>query len=274
MRRILKGLLIALLILVGLSLVIAAALILPDSIFPDQRVTDFSNVTYPGPDGVTLHAYLAQPVAPAEPQNPGPAILLIHEFFGLNQDLIERADLLAEQGYTVLAVDAYRGKTTRQIARAIWLLLTTPQGRIDADIDAGYAYLSQLPGVDPGRVGAVGFCFGGTQAMLLGRRNPELAANVIFYGRGLPADPIQLGSLGATGPVLGIFGEKDASIPLQEVYAFEDALQQRGIFYRVSIYPGVGHAFVHAEDIATPGPAQEAWNEMLVFLAESLKPGT
>jgi carboxymethylenebutenolidase len=154
--------------------------------------------------------------------------------------------------------------------RAIWLVLTTPQEQISADLDAGYAYLAGLPEVDPARIGVVGFCFGGTQALQLGIRNPHLAANVIFYGSGLVTDPHQLGSLGANGPLLGIFGEQDRSIPLDEVYGFEQALQDLGILYRVSIYPGVGHAFVTPEALAEPGPAQQAWNEMLVFLDESL----
>lgn len=265
-RSLLSRTLIGLLILFGLTVVIIGGIILADSLFPDQRVTDFANVTYPGPDGQPLHAYLARPSA----AGPTPGILLIHEFLGLNADIVQKADLLAEQGYTVLAVDAYRGKTTRQLLRGIWLVLTTPQEEINTDLDAGYTYLSGLPDVDPARIGAVGFCFGGTQALHLGMRNPDLAANVIFYGSGLVTDPDQLGALGANGPVLGIFGDQDRSIPLEDVYDFEQALQDRGTLYRVSIYPGVGHAFVTPESLSEPGAAQQAWNEMLDFLDESL----
>ena len=265
-RNIILRILIWLLILVSLLIVIIGAIILADSLFPDQRVSDFANVTYPGPDGITLHAYLAKPPK----TDPTPGIIMIHELFGLNADIVKKADLLAEQGYTVLAIDAFRGKTTTQLLHGIWLVLTTPQAEISADIDAGYAYLAQIPEVDPSRIGAVGFCFGGTQAMQLGIRNPDLAANVIFYGSGLVTDPNQLGSLGANGPVLGIFGEQDQSIPLRKVYGFEQALQDLGIFYRVSIYPGVGHAFVTPETLSVPGAAQDAWNEMLGFLNESL----
>jgi carboxymethylenebutenolidase len=265
-RRLLSRTLIGLLILFGLIVIVVGGIILADSLFPDQRVTDFANVTYPGSDGQPLHAYLARPSA----TGPTPAILLIHEFFGLNADIVQKADLLAEQGYTVLAVDAYRGKTTRQLLRAIWLVMTTSQKEIDADFDAGFEYLAQLPEVDPARIGVVGFCFGGTQALRLGTRNPDLAANVIFYGSGLVTDPDQLGVLGANGPVLGIFGEQDRSIPLEKVFDFEQALQDRGTLYRVSIYPGVGHAFVTPGSLSEPGSAQQAWNEMLGFLDESL----
>lgn len=266
-RRIFTRVLLGILILIGLLAVIIGAIILADSLFPDQRVTDFANTTYPGPDGNTLYAYLARP----PDAGPTPGIILIHELFGLNADIVEKADLLAEQGYTVLAVDAYRGKTTTQLLRGIWLVLTTPQEEISADIDAGYDYLARLPEVDPERIGVVGFCFGGTQAMQLGIRNPDLAANVIFYGSGLVTDPKQLGSLGKNGPVLGIFGEQDQSIPLGRVYDFEQALQDVGILYRVTIYPGVGHAFVTPEALSVPGAARDAWNEMLGFLDEALQ---
>ena len=265
-RHIFTRVLLGLLLLVGLFAVIIGGLILADSLFPDQRVTDFANVTYPGSNGITLHAYLAQPSKTGST----PGIILVHELFGLNADILKKADLLAEQGYTVLAVDAFRGKTTTQLLHGIWLVLTTPQAEISADLEAGYDYLAQLPGVDPSRIGAVGFCFGGTQAMQLGMRNPDLAANVIFYGSGLVTDPNQLGSLGANGPVLGIFGDQDQSIPVKKVFDFEQALQDLGILYRVSIYPGVGHAFVTSETLSLPGAAQDAWNEMLGFLDESL----
>jgi len=267
-RHILSRVLIGLFILIGLFVVIIGGLILADSLFPDQRVTDFANVTYPGSNGQPLQAYLAQPAATSST----PGIILIHELFGLNADIVQKADLLAKQGYTVLAVDAYRGKTTQQLLRGIWLVLTTPQEEINADLDAGFAYLAGLPGVDPARIGAVGFCFGGTQALRLGIRNPDLAANVIFYGSGLVTDSSQLRNLGANGPVLGIFGEQDRSIPLEEVYGFEQALQDRSILYRVSIYPDVGHAFVTPQSLSVPGAAQQAWREMLTFLDESLKP--
>ena len=117
----------------------------------------------------------------------------------------------------MLAVDAYRGNTTRQIPRAIWLVVTTPQDQIRADIDAGYQYLAALPQVNASRIGAVGFCFGGTQVMHLGTRNPDLAATVIYYGSGPITDPQALGVMGQSGPVLGIYGEQDTGIPLEQV---------------------------------------------------------
>lgn len=267
MIRTFKAILLSLLALVIFASLIVGGLIAMDSMAPSQKAADFANITYPGLDGTELYAYLAQP----ERSSPTPAILLIHHFYGLDGDAVGKADLLAKEGYTVLAVDAFRGRSTTQLLSAIWLVTTTPQAQISADIDAGFAYLSQLNSVDPRTVGVVGFCFGGTQAMQLGMRNPALAANVIFYGSNLVTNPEELGSLGANGPVLGIFGEEDRMIPMSEVWAFETALTERSLPHRVSIYPGVGHAFVNLETLSRPGAAQEAWEEMLVFLDEILK---
>lgn len=267
MKKLLVRFITAILAVLALGVLVVAAVMGYDALFPSQLVTDFTNVTYPGPDGVTLHAYLARPAS----AGPSPAVLMVHEFYGINADIIKKADLLAGQGYTVLAVDAYRGRTTRQVPRAIWLVTTTSQANIRADIDAGYGYLSSLEDVDASRIGAVGFCFGGTQVMNMGTRNPDLRATVIYYGNGPITDPAALGVMGESGPVLGIYGEQDQGIPLEEVNGFELAMSARGISNQVSIYPGVGHAFVHYDTILAPGPAQDAWNEMLDFLAGNLK---
>jgi carboxymethylenebutenolidase len=267
LRKLLWRIFLAILAILGILALAVAGIVLYDSLFPAQTAADFTNLTYPGPDGVSLRAYLASP----QGEGPFPAVLLVHEFYGINQDIIQKADLLAEQGYLVLAVDAYRGNTTRLIPRAIWLVVTTPQEQIRADIDAGYQYLASQPQVNPARIGAVGFCFGGTQVMHLGTRNPDLRATVIYYGNGPITDPQALGVMGQSGPVLGIYGELDQGIPLEQVRGFEQAMQERGIPHQVTIYPGVGHAFVHMDTLSVPGPAQDAWNEMLRFLAENLK---
>lgn len=264
--RILRNIFLGILGLVLVGVLVIAGIIVYDSLFSAQRVSELTNVTYPGPDGITLRGYLAVP--PGGGKHPG--VVMIHEFYGLNENIVKKADLLAEQGYVVLAPDAYRGKTTALVPRAIWLRVTTPTPQIDVDIDATYAFLALQERVDTQRTGVVGFCFGGTQALRLGTRNPNLAANVIFYGSGLVTEAEALGALGESGPVLGIFGETDNSIPLEEVSAFEQAMDQRSITHTVTVYPGVGHAFVSYEALDQPGPAQQAWEEMLAFLKENL----
>lgn len=264
--RILRNLALVILGLMLVGVLVIAGIIIYDSRFPAQRVSDLTNVTYTSADGTTLRGYLALPPGTGK----HPAVLMIHEFYGLNESIVKKADLLAQQGFVVLVPDAYRGKTTTLVPRAIWLTVTTPKPQIDADMDAAYTFLTMQERTDAQRTGVVGFCFGGTQALRLGTRNPSPAANVIFYGSGLITDPQQLGNLGKSGPVLGIFGETDNSIPLEEVRAFEQAMKQRNITYTVTVYPGVGHAFVSYETLNQPGPAQQAWEEMLAFLKANL----
>jgi carboxymethylenebutenolidase len=236
---------------------------------PGSAVSRLANRTYTADDGTELRAYLALPPGPG----PFPGVLMIHEWWGLNADMTAKADSLSRLGFAVLAVDAYRGRSADTVPGAIVLVSTTPREKITADVDAGWRYLAGLPEVDPRRVGAVGFCFGGTQTMLLGTRNPLLRATVIFYGSGPITQEDKLGRLGEGGPVLGIFGEKDGNIPLEKVRAFGQAMKARGIAHRITIYPGEGHAFVKAETLDRPGASCDAWEEMAGFLAEQLRAG-
>jgi carboxymethylenebutenolidase len=249
-------------LLAGLVLVVAG-LIAYDGVF-GRDVTAVTNTTYPGPDGQTLHGYLAQPDTPG----PHPGVLLIHEWWGLNEEITALVDELAGAGYVVLAPDSYRGQTTSLIPRAIWLVTTTPQPQIAADTDSALAHLRQLDAVDSDRVGSVGFCFGGRQSLWLGLRQPDLlAATVLFYG-GPETEIEALRPL--SQPVLGIFGREDSSIPLANVEAFERSLQQLGVPHTVTIYDDVGHAFLNSENIHTPGQARAAWEQMIDFLSTHL----
>jgi carboxymethylenebutenolidase len=105
----------------------------------------------------------------------------------------------------------------------------------------------------------------------MGTRRAELAAVVILYGGGPITDTQKLGSLAAAGPVLGIYGEQDASIPVAQVRAFEKAMKERGVTATVSVYPGVGHAFVKSSTYAGGGAPQQAWEQVVGFLDRTLK---
>jgi carboxymethylenebutenolidase len=106
--------------------------------------------------------------------------------------------------------------------------------------------------------------------MYLGTRARGLAAIVTFYGSGLITDPAEMGLMADNGPVLGIFGEDDGSIPLREVEAFESALDDIGVDSQITVYPGVGHAFVKSSTFQNDGPAGQAWRELLDFLTREL----
>lgn len=164
-----------------------------------------TNLRFAGPGGTTLSAYLALPAQSGK----APAVVMIHEWWGLNRDTALLAEALAKEGFVVLAADAFRGQVAKTTDEARKQVSETPREQISADLDAALDYLRAHPRVDPQRVASLGFCFGGTQSMFMGTRNPELAAVVIFYGGGPIQDAKQLGSRREAGPVLGIYGEQD-----------------------------------------------------------------
>lgn len=225
------------------------------------------NVSFAGPGGATLRGYLALPAGGGQ----APAVVMVHEWWGLNQDTALLADALAREGFVVLAADAFRGSVAQSADEARKQVGATPREQIAADLDAALDFLRAHPRVDAQRVASLGFCFGGTQSMFMGTRNPELAAVVIFYGGGPIQDVAQLGSMREAGPVLGIYGEQDGGIPVEQVRTFEKTLNAAGVPNTITVYPGVGHAFVKSSTYQDGGAAERAWRQMLGFLRQTLK---
>jgi len=251
---------------VVLVVLLVGASIGVDALVGQGRVAALTNVTVPtlgaGPD---VGVYLARPDSPG----PHPAVIMIHEFWGLQSSIQGKADALAAEGYVVIAPDTMRGKSTSWLPRAILQTITTPVDDVNTDLDAVYAWLLTQPDVIPDRILVMGFCYGGTKALTYSLHNDRLAGTGVFYGSGPITDPAQLARL--PGPLLGIFGAEDTSIPLDEVAAFDAGLTDAGIPHEITIYPGVGHAFV--ADMATiqaGGPAGDAWAQFLQFLRDNL----
>jgi len=249
----------------GLALLVALAA--PPAFTQDDMMAAAErNVSFEGPDGTTLEGYLATPSG----NGPFPGVIMVHEWWGLNRDIARLADALASEGYVVLAPDAFRGSVAQDTQGAMQQMSTTPQEQMAADMDAALDFLRSHELVDADRVASMGFCFGGTQSMYMGTRNPELAAVVTFYGSGPITDPGQLGAMDEAAPVLGVFGAEDRNISVSEVRGFERALDSRGIENTVTVYDGVGHAFVGSENYDQGGTPTEAWNQLLGFLEENL----
>lgn len=247
-------------------MVIFVAVIVFDSLFGHDS-TEYTNVTFTDAAGQELHGYLALP----EGEGPHPAVLLIHEWWGLNEGMLVLADALAAEGYVVLAADAYRGQVTDKFPRAIYLRLGTPEEQVFNDIDAALAYLLSRPEVDEGRVASMGFCFGGGHSLQLGMRQSEnLALTILYYGA-VVTEPDLLRPLTDNQPVLGIFGAEDASISTADVLEFEAALNSLNIPNEITIYEGVGHAFLNEENHDEPGAAGDAWQQTLDFLAANFR---
>ncbi len=259
---------VALAALVGLL----AGAIAVDGLGGAGRLQAVANTVIPGAGGPDVRAYVARPAGtgprPAG-TGPRPAVIMIHEFWGLNADIAAKADLLAQEGYLVVAPDMFRGSTTGFIPRAIYQVISTPAAQINADVDAVFNWLAAQPEVQADRIAIMGFCFGGRTSLLYSLEQPQLAATVVLYGQ-VTGDADALRAL--SGPVLGIFGGADTSIPLDEVRAFEAGLEAAGVPHQVSVYDGQPHAFVSSVAGIQAGGAQgQAWAEVTAFLKQALQ---
>ncbi|MDJ0754518.1 MAG: dienelactone hydrolase family protein [Ardenticatenaceae bacterium] len=251
--------------LIGVLILILLGTIVYDSQTGEQ-VADNTNVDYAEVDGQQLRGYLATPDTPG----PHPAVLLIHEWWGLNHGMTVLADALAAEGYVVFAPDVYRGNLAQTVPYALWLRLGTPTDDVYADVDSALTWLRSREDVEPERVASMGFCFGGGHSLQLGMRQSEnLALTIMYYGA-VVTEPDLLRPLVDGQPVLGIFGAEDTSIPTQEVLEFEAALNSLNIENEITIYDGVGHAFLTEENYNEAGAAGDAWQQTLAFLEENI----
>jgi carboxymethylenebutenolidase len=197
-----------------------------------------------------------------------PAVVMIHEWWGLNDNIKDMANELASEGYVVLAADLYNGEVATTPDKAMQLVGTVRENPEQAisNLQSAVQYLASLPNVNSSRIASLGWCFGGGQSLQLAlnsEQNP-LAATVIYYGN-LVNDTNELSKI--NWPVLGIFGNQDQSIPVESVNAFEQALNEIGITNEIYIYPGVGHAFANPSgDNYAPAETADAWEKTLAFL--------
>lgn len=197
-----------------------------------------------------------------------PAVVMIHEWWGLNDNIKDMANELASEGYVVLAADLYNGEVATTPDKAMQLVGTVRENPEQAisNLQSAVQYLASLPNVNSSRIASLGWCFGGGQSLQLAlnsEQNP-LAATVIYYGN-LVNDTNELSKI--NWPVLGIFGDQDQSIPVESVNAFEQALNETGITNEIYIYPGVGHAFANPSgDNYAPAETVDAWEKTLAFL--------
>ena len=222
-------------------------------------------VSYKSSDD-TVTGYLALPDSPG----PHPAIVVVHEWWGLNDWVKEQAQRFANQGYAALAVDLYRGKSASNPDEAHELMRGMPHDRALRDLKAAFDYLASRPGVDKDKIGSVGWCMGGGYSLELAENEPKLAACAVNYGA-LPTDPALIQKIRA--PVLGNFGAEDHGIPPDAVHAFEKGMRDAGKTIDVKIYDGAGHAFENPNNKAgyRQDAATDAWARMLGFFSKTLK---
>ncbi len=199
-----------------------------------------------------------------------PALVVIHEWWGLNDWVKEQAAKLADQGYVTLAIDLYRGKVATTPEEAHEIMRGVPDDRATRDLVAAADFLRTQPNVDPNRVGDIGWCMGGGYALNLALADPKLKASVINYGH-LATDPANLAKINAV--VLGLFGGQDRGITPADVHAFEAAMQKAGKHVEIKIYDDAGHAFENPNNKEgyKPQDAADAWQRTIAFLDKNLK---
>ena len=221
-----------------------------------ELITEF--VDYDNTQG-----YLARPSQPGD----YPGVVMIHEWWGLNDNIKQMARELASHGYVVLAVDLYQGEVAKKSEEARALISSFDSDEGVLNMNSAITFLEENYNVN--KIGSIGWCFGGGQSLNLALNNNGMDATVIYYGQ-LVSEKDKLSSI--NWPILGIFAELDQGIPVSSVNEFENALDELGIQNEIYIYPDVDHAFANPSgDRYAPEATQDAWGKTLTFFEENLK---
>ncbi len=211
-----------------------------------------------------VSGYLALPKGDGK----APAVILIHEWWGLNDDIRRMADAYAEAGYVALAVDMYRGKSTTDpaIARELASAVRGDEASAFAHLRGAVAFVQSLSRVDAEKVASVGWCFGGGWSYQMALNSLGTVASVMYYGQFDPEDDFSH----MKSHILGHFGEADTAIKIDDVKEFQARLSTVSGAHEVYIYPNVGHGFANergGNNLAySEEAAHTAWLRTLDFL--------
>ncbi len=236
-------------------------------------------VTYEA-NGTTLKGYIAWDDA-VKGKRPG--LLVVHEWWGLNAYARKRARMLAEQGYTAMALDMYGdGKQAHHPddAQKFSSEVSQHEALAKARFEAALDVLRQDPTVDPNRLGAVGYCFGGAVALNMARLGEPLKVVASFHGGLATSHPAKHGVVKAR--IISFSGEADPFIPANQVEAFRKEMDKAGVIYQVVTYPGAKHSFTNPESdqygkefnlpLAYDAAAdKDSWAKGIAFIAEAFK---
>lgn len=210
----------------------------------------------------TVTAYLAYPERP----QPAPAVIVIHEIFGMSDFVRRTTEQLAKDGFVAIAPDllSRRGGTPATPDSARKLIATLNPDTLTQDLDATRAYLNKLRPVRANEIGIIGFCWGGGQSFRYATNAPALKAFVVCYGPS--PDAADMAKIRANG--LGVYAENDARIDagLPDAAA---AMRAAGKEYPYTVYPGVGHGFLRTRE--KPEVADSAWAAVIAFFRAQLK---
>ena len=220
-------------------------------------------------ESTQVRAYLSLPKG----EGTHAAVIVIHEWWGLNDWVKERADSLAAQGYIALAVDLYRGKVTADQAMAHQYMSGLDEEDALRMLRAATDFLRGRSDVRAHAIGVVGWCMGGKYAIRLAAEDPGIKACVMYYGAPITNENAIRGIQAA---VLGNFGGDDQGPSPDQVQAFEKALRKAGKKVDFKIYPGAPHAFANVNNPwggYREAAAKDAWKRTLAFLLAELRHG-
>jgi len=213
-------------------------------------------------NGAMTKGYLATPAS-----GKGPGVLVIQEWWGLVQHIKNVCDRLAAEGFSALAPDMYHGQTASEPDGAGKLFMALNIGQAEKDLRGAATNLVQHSST--AKLGAVGFCMGGQLALFAGTLNPSVGAVVNFYGihPNVKPDYSKL-----SGPVLGLFAEKDGFVTPQVAKDTDAAIKKAGKPSEINVYPNVDHGFFNDErpDVYNQAAADDAWRRTLAHFRQNL----
>jgi carboxymethylenebutenolidase len=212
----------------------------------------------------TENAFVARPAG----EGKAPAVIVVHEWWGLDGSIRDIARRLATQGYVAIVPDLYHGKVATDPMKAHELMRGLDEQEALTTLNGAEAWLRGQPRTAKSGIGIVGFCMGGGLALDYGLAHP-LNAVIMFYGRP-ETDATKLTPLKA--PLQAHYGQDDEGFPIPKVNQFKEALKKDGKSAEVYVYTGAGHAFMH-EGLPSyrPDAARQAWARMLAFFQKNLK---
>ena len=211
--------------------------------------------------GERVQGYLAEPEG-----TPRAGMIVIQEWWGLNDDIRGIADRFAAEGYLAVAPDLYDGQVSTEPDEARKLAMALERDVAGQVVDAAIGWLKAERGV--AKVGCIGFCMGGGLTMATAMRpTSQVDAVHVFYGGGIPPAE-QISAI--TVPVMGSYGAEDTGIPVDQVETLRTALESRGLPTDVKIYEGAGHSFFNAGPAHHEPSSVDAWQRTLAWFAEHL----
>jgi len=220
-------------------------------------------VEYVDTDGEVLMGYMARP----EGDEPAPAVIVIQEWWGLNDHIMDLANRFAQEGFVALAPDLYKGIVASEPDEARKLVMELDMAEAVKEIQQGITHLLDQPFTSGEEVAITGFCMGGRLTLQTALVDDRLAVAIPWYGT--PIEPQDAPNI--TAPVLGLYGAEDGGIPVEGVTAMGEALTEAGIENEMMIYEGAPHAFFNdTRESYNEAAADDAWPRALEWMRERL----